>query len=179
LRPAYQSDAIVLTCFDARFDGITRRLCRRLRLERPDLIRVAGGPLALASGRMEERWYVLSQLTIAHELHRAPCIILVGHTDCGYNGGMSHFDNDPEREFVASEQTIEDAMSAVTARFPDLDAFWAFANFDGVWMGSSAVSGESAVVRRRNECIERSAAIWRNRERRAERSRVGAPGSVI
>jgi hypothetical protein len=45
-RGPYRSDAVVLACFDARFDLALRKLLRRLAFQNPDVIRVAGGLVA-------------------------------------------------------------------------------------------------------------------------------------
>src|SRR6185295_12515281 len=119
-RDPYVSDAMVLTCFDARFDLVLRKLLKKLRVELPDVIRVAGGPKALVSGTESELAFVLEQLRLSRRLHRAARVLLVGHSDCGAYGGLSdRFQGDPRQEFEFQEAELTRAAAALRERMRD------------------------------------------------------------
>jgi len=52
-REKYHCDASVVSCFDNRFEVVSRKLLKRIGIVQPDPIRVAGGAKSLASPEQE------------------------------------------------------------------------------------------------------------------------------
>ena len=96
---AYRSDAVAVYCFDDRFTLVVQKFLKRLRLERVDTIRVAGGARALASsGGESENNFLLDQLRLSRKLHDTGRVILIAHSDCGACGGLARFNHDAVAE---------------------------------------------------------------------------------
>src|SRR5438552_607009 len=99
-REKYRCDASVVSCFDNRFDAVSRKLLKRIGVVQPDAIRIAGGAKALASPEEEfDRAFVLEQIRKSIRLHETERAILMLHSDCGAYGGLAaRFRRDPEAE---------------------------------------------------------------------------------
>src|ERR1700682_3843311 len=99
-REWYHCDASVVSCFDNRFDAVTRKLLKRIGVTQPDPIKIAGGPKSLASPEQEfHRTFVLDQIHKSIRLHGTDRVILVLHSDCGAYGGLAgRFDGDTAAE---------------------------------------------------------------------------------
>src|SRR5688572_16528646 len=112
---AYQADATVLACPDARFEIVLRKLLKRLGITRPDVIRIVGGPKALSSGTDAEHCFVVEQLRASQRLHHARRVLLIAHSDCGAYGGLSgRFEGDRQRERAFHELELSRAAVAVS-----------------------------------------------------------------
>jgi carbonic anhydrase len=135
-RGPYRSDAVVLACFDARFDLALRKLLRRLAFQNPDVIRVAGGPRALASGTPLERAAALEQLRVSRRLHGAGRALLVGHSDCGaYGGGLAQaFDGDAERERAFHRHELGQALETMQTTLGAFEVTTCFIDFEHAWL---------------------------------------------
>ena len=132
-REAYQADAVVVACPDARFDLVLRKLLKRLGLQHPDIIRVVGGPKALSSGSEPERVFVLDQLRASGRLHNAHRVLLVAHSDCGAYGGLhACFEGDPHREKVFHEGELSRATLAISASLGNWRIDRCFIDFERV-----------------------------------------------
>jgi len=58
----YHCDAVVVACFDHRFDLVLRKFLKRIGIVNPDLVIVAGGAKSLASPHHEgDRVFLLEQ----------------------------------------------------------------------------------------------------------------------
>ena len=74
----YRADAAVIYCFDSRFTMAVNKFMKRRGLVQIDIIRIAGGPKALASPREEgERAFALDQLRLSRKLHATGRVILI------------------------------------------------------------------------------------------------------
>ena len=103
----YTADAVAVCCFDARIRPVTSEFLRRNALVHPDMVIVAGGGLALSSPRTEfDRAFVMEQVRLAIQLHRAGRVILMSHADCGTYGGLAAFDGDRARERRSSRRDL-------------------------------------------------------------------------
>ena len=132
-REAYEADAAVLACPDARFELVLRKLLRRLGLEHPDVFRIVGGPKALSSGSDAEQSFVIDQLRASRRLHRTHRLLLVAHSDCGAYGGLcARFDGNRHRERGFHEVELSRAATAVSASLGDWQIDQCFIDFERV-----------------------------------------------
>jgi len=131
----YQCDAAVLTCFDSRFDAALRKLLKRLGIERPDTIRIAGGTKAMASPEPEfERDLILDQIRKSIRLHRTTRALLVLHSDCGAYGGIAgRFGGSRDAEVACYEKEFQNAAAALADSFPGIEVACYYIDFSGVW----------------------------------------------
>ena len=90
-REHYTADAAVVWCFDHRFRGALLEFIQKKKIKNDDLICVAGGLQALASGNGVEQEFVLSQIHASLKLHAPSKIYLMVHSDCGKYGGLKNF----------------------------------------------------------------------------------------
>jgi carbonic anhydrase len=135
-REKYRCDASVVSCFDNRFDAVSRKLLRRLGVVQPDGIRIAGGAKALASPDEEfNRSFVLEQIRKSIRLHGTERAILMLHSDCGAYGGLAaRFRGDAEAEAAHHRAELARAAEVLKAAIPGLAVECFFLNFDGAWV---------------------------------------------
>ncbi len=131
-RHPYLAGATVIACFDARFDLALRKLLRRLGVEQPDTVRVAGGPRVLARGTSAERAFVAEQVRSSRRLHGASPVLLVSHSDCGAYGGLRAFGGDLERERAFHVAELRRAAGALSSLVPEARAQLFFNEFERV-----------------------------------------------
>jgi len=131
----YQCDAAVVACFDNRFDAALRKLVRRLGIERPDVIRIAGGAKALASPEPEfERDLIVDQVRKSINLHRTTRALLVLHSDCGAYGGIAgRFQGSRDAEVACYEEEFRNAAAVLGEAFPGIEVGCYYIDFSGVW----------------------------------------------
>jgi len=130
----YIADAVVLCCFDFRINQAVRKFLRRQRVQSPDMIVIAGGAKTLASPRNDfERDFILEQVRLAIELHRARRMILMSHSDCATYGGLAAFQGDPKVEAAHHKAELKRGVDLLKEKFPDLAVEPYFVNFEGVW----------------------------------------------
>lgn len=131
----YKSDACVIWCFDNRFEAVYRKFLKRMNIQFPDRIRIAGGAKALASPKVEsEREFVLDQIRASMTLHGAEKVILMLHADCGaYRDLDAEFLGSPEREAAHHEAELQIATEVLSARIPSVDVESYFVDFTSVW----------------------------------------------
>lgn len=131
---AYVADAVVLTCFDFRINQAVRKFLRRHGVQSPDMIVIAGGAKTLASPRNDfERDFILEQVRLAIQLHRAQRVILMSHSDCATYGGLAAFQGDPKVEAAHHKQELQRGVDLLKDKFPQLTVEPYFVNFEGVW----------------------------------------------
>ena len=131
----YQCDAAVVSCFDNRFEAALRKLLKRLGIERPDIIRIAGGAKALASPEPEsERDLILDQVRKSVRLHRTIRTLLALHSDCGAYGGIDgRFHGSRDAEIACYEEEFRKAAAALADSFPGIEVGCYYIDFSGVW----------------------------------------------
>ncbi len=140
----YRSDAVAVYCFDDRFTLMVQKFLKRLKLERVDTIRVAGGARALASPDGEpEKNFLLDQLRLSRKLHDVGRVILIAHSDCGACGGLARFNHDPAVEAEHHRAELARAAACVRSAIPEVDIACYFADFTGVWRVETARSARS------------------------------------
>src|SRR6266852_4561358 len=118
-REKYHCDALVVGCFDNRFETASRKLLKRIGVVQPDPIKIAGGAKALASPDEEfHRQFVLDQIQKSIRLHGTGRVILMLHSDCGAYGGLAgRFQGDStaeadhyRAEFQRAEKFLNDTI---------------------------------------------------------------------
>lgn len=133
-RKTYAADAVVITCFDARFRNVCRKLLKRLGVAHADLISIAGAAKALASPADEcEREFVLAQLRASVRLHQSRRVLLLMHSDCGAYGGLQAFADDPASEALHHSNELCHAADLVRSVIPEVTVETYFLDFEGGW----------------------------------------------
>ena len=133
-REKYRCDASVVSCFDNRFDTVSRKLLKRIGVVQPDAIRIAGGAKALASPEEEiHRAFVLEQIRKSIRLHGSGRAVLMLHSDCGAYGGLAAFNNDPAQESENHNNDLMRAAAFLQSEIPGLTIKAFYVDFDGVF----------------------------------------------
>jgi hypothetical protein len=102
----YRAGACVISCFDARFELVTRKFVKRRGVVLADHVRVAGGARALASPEGDSAAFLVGQVRLSMRLHGTDRVILVAHSDCGAYGGLEAFGGDADREQAAHRADV-------------------------------------------------------------------------
>jgi len=130
----YRADACVVSCFDARFELVTRKFTKKLGIWWADPLKIAGGAKAFASPADEsERSFALGQVRTSMRLHNTNRVILMVHSDCGAYGGLKAFDNNEEREAFSHESELGKAAEFLKTNIPTIDVEGYYLKFNGVW----------------------------------------------
>lgn len=142
----YKSDAAIVWCFDQRFELALQKLIKRMGIQHPDHIRVAGGAKCLAGGDREaDRQFVLNQVQLSIQLHATETVFLMLHSDCGAYGGLGKFGNDATKEAEALGLDLKRAAEFLQQKIPGIKVQTFFVNFEGVW---DAAESDSVVYSR-------------------------------
>ena len=130
----YVADAVVLTCFDQRIRTVVQKFLHKRRIDRPDMVVIAGGAKTLASPRNDfERDFILEQVRMSILLHKTERAYIMCHSDCATYGGLAAFQGDREAESKHHCQELARAAELLKDRFPDLKVECFFVNFEGVF----------------------------------------------
>jgi len=130
----YIADAAVLCCFDARISRAVRKFLKKQRIERADMIVVAGGAKTLASPRNNfEQDFILEQVRMSIRLHQTKRVLVMSHSDCATYGGLAHFKGDRAAEASHHRSELLRAAELLVKNFPALSVEPYFVQFDGVW----------------------------------------------
>ncbi len=131
----YHCDALVVACFDHRFDRVLRKFLKRIGIVNPDAVIVAGGAKTLASPDHEsDREFLVSQMEKSIKLHGTDRVILMLHSDCGAYGGLhKEFNDDEALEVAHHRDELRKAYRTVRAAFPAVSIECYFVDFKGVW----------------------------------------------
>jgi hypothetical protein len=144
-RERYSCDAVIVWCFDNRFEVGFRKFLKRIGVEYSDPIKIAGGAKSLASPDTEaEREFVLDQIRASMRLHGTRRAILMVHSDCGAYGGLEGFGGDEAAELRHHRAELVKATDALQAAIPGLSVEGYFVNFEGVWEVDPAKGGASS-----------------------------------
>jgi carbonic anhydrase len=141
----YHCDAVVVACFDHRFDLVLRKFLKRIRIVNPDPIIVAGGAKSLASPEHEsDREFIIGQVEKSIRLHGTDRVILLLHSDCGAYGGLHKIFHDNEALEVDHHRSeLQKAHAVLKAAFPSLFVECYFVDFAGVWELESFIAHET------------------------------------
>jgi hypothetical protein len=140
-RGKYHCDAAVVWCYDHRFELVFRKLLKRIGVERPDAIRVAGGAKCLATPDQEsEREVVLDQIRKSVRLHGTDRVLLMVHSDCGAYGGLAAFGGDTQAEVRHHCEELRRAEECLEQALPGVLVASYFVDFEGVWTADPALT---------------------------------------
>lgn len=140
----YVADAAVLCCFDHRISLAVRKFLKKLGIERPDMIIVAGGAKTLASPRNHfEQDFILEQVRMSIRLHQTTRVLVMSHSDCATYGGLAHFKGDREAEASHHRGELLRAKDLLSTTFANISVEPYFVKFDGVWQLNEAGRTES------------------------------------
>ncbi len=127
----YTADGCIVWCFDDRFSDLLSAFSKDFK--NFDLVKVAGGAKALASGASPECDLVLTQIRTSLRLHGTKRIVLMLHRDCGAYGGSKGFaDSDAETENLVNQLVI--AKQFVADEIPGVPIETYLAEFDGLYV---------------------------------------------
>jgi carbonic anhydrase len=130
----YRADACVVSCFDARFELVTRKFLKKRGIWWADPLKIAGGAKAFASRAEEsERSFVLGQVRTSMRLHGTNRVILMVHSDCGAYGGLQAFGGDEEREAANHETQLRSAAEFLKDNISAIEVECYYLKFTGVW----------------------------------------------
>ena len=135
----YRTDVCVVSCFDARFELVTRKFLKKRGIWWADPLKIAGGAKAFASPAEEsERSFVLGQVRTSIRLHGTNRVILMVHSDCGAYGGLQAFGGDEEREAANHETQLRSAAEFLKDNIPAIEVECYYLKFTGVWAVEAA-----------------------------------------
>ncbi|HEV8723290.1 MAG TPA: carbonic anhydrase [Candidatus Binatia bacterium] len=130
----YHADACVVSCFDARFELVTRKFLKKRGIWWADPLKIAGGAKAFASPAEEsERSFALGQVRTSMRLHRTSRVMLMVHSDCGAYGGLQAFEGNEEREAANHESELRSAAEFLKSNISAIDVACYYLKFNGVW----------------------------------------------
>jgi hypothetical protein len=131
---SYHCDAIVVACFDNRFDRVLRRFLRHIHVVNPDPVLVAGGAKSLSSPEHPaDRNFLLAQVEKSIRLHNTTRAILSLHSDCGAYGGLGAFKDNEAAEVAHFRDELRHSRRIMHDLFPTLEIECYFFDFRGVW----------------------------------------------
>jgi carbonic anhydrase len=130
----YRADACVVSCFDARFELVTRKFLKKRGIWWADPLKIAGGAKIFASPAEEsERTFALAQVRTSMRLHATNRVMLMLHSDCGAYGGLQAFNGNEEREAANHESELRSAAEFLKSNIPEIDVECYYLKFTGVW----------------------------------------------
>ena len=134
-REKYHCDAVIVWCFDNRFQTGFAKFLRRIGVANSDPIKIAGGAKCLASPEHEtDREFVLEQIRKSIRLHGTKLVVLMLHSDCGAFGGLAGgFSGNARAEADHHEEELRRAAEVLRKAIPGIDVRAYFVDFEGVW----------------------------------------------
>jgi hypothetical protein len=130
----YRADACVVSCFDARFELVTRKFLKKRGIWWADPLKIAGGAKVFASPAEEyERTFALGQVRVSMRLHQTNRVMLMLHADCGAYGGLQAFNGNEEHEAVNHESELRSAAGFLKSNISAIDVDCYYLKFNGVW----------------------------------------------
>jgi hypothetical protein len=134
-REKYHCDAVIVWCFDNRFQLGFAKFLKRLGISNPDPIKIAGGAKCLASPEHPgDRGFVLEQIRTSMRLHGTKLAILMLHSDCGAYGGLAGFGGNARVEAQHHEEELRRAAECLARELPGIDIACYFVDFEGIWV---------------------------------------------
>jgi carbonic anhydrase len=148
----YRADACVVSCFDARFELVTRKFTKKLGIWWADPLKLAGGAKVFASPAEEsDRGFALGQVQTSMRLHNTNRVLLLVHSDCGAYGGLQAFDGNEEREGTHHEAELRRASEFLRSHIPAVAVECYALKFSGVWALAAEENGPPAENRTRTD----------------------------
>ncbi len=116
-------DAIVVTCMDWRLfrpeESLLPKFLSGIGVAHYDLRTQQGCAKDICCGGHDIVASMVQAVKIAHDLHGARRVVLLGHTDCGYYGGSKSFGSSAE-EMETYRSDLGMAATAIAKEFPDM-----------------------------------------------------------
>ncbi len=135
----YRADACVVSCFDARFELVTRKFLKKRGIWWADPLKIAGGAKVFASPAEEsDRNFALGQVQTSMRLHGTNHVMLMVHSDCGAYGGLRAFAGNEEHEAVNHESELRTAAEFLKRHIPAINVECYYLRFAGVWAPEAA-----------------------------------------
>ena len=134
-RERYTCDAVIVWCFDNRFQLGLAKFLKRRGVSNSDPIKIAGGAKCLASPeRQSDREFVLEQIRTSIRLHGTKLVVLMLHSDCGAYGGLvGGFGGDARLEAQHHEEELRRAAECLRKELPGIEVQACFVDFEGIW----------------------------------------------
>ena len=134
-RDKYHCDAVVVWCFDNRFQVGFAKFLKRLGVVNSDPIKIAGGAKCLASPELEtDREFVIEQIRKSMRLHGTRRAILMLHSDCGAYGGLAGgFKGNARLEAEHHDAELRRAAECLRNTIPGIEVQTYFVDFEGIW----------------------------------------------
>lgn len=134
-RDKYHCNAVIVWCFDNRFELGFRKFLKRSGVVNSDPIKIAGGAKSLVSPEHQsDREFVLGQIRKSIRLHGTKRAILMLHSDCGAYGGLAAaFNGDAAAEAKHHESDLREAATNLKTAIPELQIDSYFVDFEGIW----------------------------------------------
>jgi|SRR5665213_1614476 len=133
-RETYHCDAVVIWCFDNRFEKGFRKFLMRSGVLNPDSVQIAGGAKSIVSPEREtDREFVVDQIRKSMRLHGTDRAILTLHSDCGAYGGLQALNGDAAAEARQREADLRMAAENLSRAIPGLRVDCYFMDFEGIW----------------------------------------------
>jgi hypothetical protein len=134
-REKYHCDAVIVWCFDNRFEIGFRKFLKRSGVVNSDPIKIAGGAKSLVSPDHEtDREFVFEQIRKSIRLHGTKRAILMLHSDCGAYGGLEGgFGGNAEAEAEHHAEDLKIAAANLSKAIPGLTVDAYFVDFEGIW----------------------------------------------
>jgi hypothetical protein len=124
-REVYRADALVISCFDARFDLAMKKFLARQGIAVFDHIKIPGSAKALSVPEKDgDRDFLLRMVRTSLRLHAPTRALLIAHNDCGAYPGVPV--DVVTADLLAAAKVLRVAEPSLT-----VDCF--FADFDGIY----------------------------------------------
>jgi hypothetical protein len=145
-REKYECDAVIVWCFDNRFQLGFSKFLKRIGVVNSDPIKVAGGAKSLSSPEHpSDREFILEQIRKSIRLHGTKRAVLMLHSDCGAYGGLTGgFGGDAKAEAENHRQELQQAATFLNQQIPGLEVLAYFVDFEGVWQSELAPPAAAA-----------------------------------
>jgi hypothetical protein len=133
-REKYHCDAVIVWCFDNRFELGFRKFLKRSGVVNSDPIKIAGGAKSLVSpDRESDREFVIEQIRKSMRLHGTRRAILMLHSDCGAYGGLESFQGGAVAEATHHEADLRAAAANLIQAIPEISVENYSVDFEGIW----------------------------------------------
>lgn len=120
----HQAEAIVITCIDFRFqEYINNWISENFQAKTYDRGAFAGAAKNLDT--------ILSQIEVAHRLHKIKKVVLINHEDCGAYGKENFPDSQSEHQKHAAD--LKESAFKIKQKYPDLEVKTYYLHLDGTF----------------------------------------------
>lgn len=143
----HHATALVLSCIDFRFMSAEQQFLSNILPQKYDWTALAGASLAISGfPHQAESTVFWDQLELSYKLHDIEKVIILDHQDCGAYASLidPNLHENPEREYQAHVDYLNQAYTAIRERYPSLDVELYFVTLDSQFQAVTPKSGFSA-----------------------------------